>query len=203
MIPLRARYLLLLICTALTAAAVLEFIRDVPTPNIPAIIGTSAPKSLTPLSLLTSPEAVSVDIPLSHHPAVSVVVTYDESTLAEDIKESDIDFFWMNVETLFALSVREKFSRVQLSESDTRVLTQNIRDIRESLIALRQINRSAESGREIIGLKSQLDENIRNAQALTGISMSELLSRLTTEGIDNDKPEKGEVVLEYLQPPDR
>lgn len=115
----------------------------------------------------------------------------------------DPDLFRKNIEETLALSVREKVPGLRLSAEEMRELAREILIIRETFRGLRMAGRTPENAAYIKALAGQLDESDRIIREMTGMSTAEFLIRMTTEGIDNDKPEKGEVVLEYLHPPGR
>ncbi len=115
----------------------------------------------------------------------------------------DQELFRKNIEEALALSVREKMPGLRLSGEEIRELAREILIMRETFAGLRQAGRTPENAASIKALAGRLDESDRIIRELTGMGAAEFLSRMTTEGIDNDKPEKGEVVLEYLHPPGR
>jgi len=101
------------------------------------------------------------------------------------------------------MSIRKKLTGARLSEGDTRELIDTIRDMQASLVSLRETRRTPENAADIKALAGRIEESSQRIQEMTGMSAAEFLNRLTMEGIDNDKPEEGAVVLEYLAPPDR
>jgi len=200
MSPHRARYFLFLIlCVALTAAVIWYLIPGGPAPGVistPDAAGPSTPHAGMP--------SASTDISQPFGVAGHLSPGDDEPPQIASLEErSDPDHFWKNVEDMLALSIRKKLTGARLSEGDTRELIDTIRDMQASLVSLRETRRTPENAADIKALAGRIEESSQRIQEMTGMSAAEFLNRLTMEGIDNDKPEEGAVVLEYLAPPDR
>jgi len=199
MSPHRARYFLFLIlCAALTAAVIWYLIPGGPAPGVistPDAAGPSTPHAGMP--------SASTDIPLPFSMRGNLPPGSEESLQIESMERSDPGHFWKNVEDMLTMSIRKKLTGARLSEGDTRELIDTIRDMQASLVSLRETRRTPENAADIKALAGRIEESSQRIQEMTGMSAAEFLNRLTMEGIDNDKPEEGAVVLEYLAPPDR
>ena len=199
MSPHRARYLLFLIfCIALTAGGIWYLIPGGPAPGV-----ISAPNAAGPSAPHADMQSASSDISLPLNIPGQLPFGSEEHLQIESMERNDPDLFRRNIEDMLALSVREKIPGVQLSEKEFRGLAEDIRIMHETFAGLRETRRTPENAADIKVLAGRLEESSRRIQGVTGMSAAEFLNRLTTEGIDNDKPEEGDVVLEYLDPPDR
>ena len=199
MSPHRARYFLFVIlCVALTAAVIWYLIPGGPAPGV-----ISAPDAAGPSAPSPDMPSASTVIPLPFSMPGNLPPGSEEPLQVESMERNDPELFRRNIEDTLALSVREKIPGVRLSEKEIRGLAEDIRTMRETFAVLRETRRTPENAADIKVLAGRLEENSRRIQEVTGMSAAAFLNRLTTDGIDNDKPEEGEVVLEYLDPPDR
>ncbi len=199
MSPLRVRlFLCLFVCTALSAA-VIGFINL--TGSGPSGISLPAALSSSPSyrGTLSKPAGAAPSI----SPAGPALPGAEGVTRIAAAEKSTPDLFKKNIEDTLALTLYEKVPEVRLSAKQIRELTEDILIMRETFAALRETQRTPEHAADISALIDRIDESDRRIRERTGMSAAEFLNRLTTEGIDNDKPEKAEVVLEYLDSPGR
>jgi len=99
---------------------------------------------------------------------------------------------------LIALALREKLPEASLSDDEIRELANNVLTFRESMQNLRETERTPENAERIRELMGRVEENRQRFETAAGMSINEFLRRTTTGGIDNDRHEKGKVVLETL-----
>ncbi len=99
---------------------------------------------------------------------------------------------------LIALTLREKLPEASLSDDEIRELANNVLTFRESMQNLRETERTPENAERIRELMGRVEENRQRFETAAGMSINEFLRRTTTGGIDNDRHEKGKVVLETL-----
>ena len=110
---------------------------------------------------------------------------------------------WQRLPATLSLAIREKLPEVSLSDEDIRELTETIRTFRESMQSLREVERTPENADRIRELMGRVEEDRRQFEKTTGMSIAEFVQRTTTSGIDNGKPEEGKVVPETLDGPGR
>jgi transcriptional regulator with AAA-type ATPase domain len=96
------------------------------------------------------------------------------------------------------LALREKLPEASLSDDEIRELANNVLTFRESMQNLRETERTPENAERIRELMGRVEENRQRFETAAGMSINEFLRRTTTGGIDNDRHEKGKVVLETL-----
>jgi len=159
------------------------------------------------------PEAgVSSASPVEATPAATPVLTPppDEFVARETKNEppslivsNDSDEMWQRLPATLSLAIREKLPEASLSDEDIRELTETIRTFRESMQSLREVERTPENADRIRDLMGRVEEDRRQFEKTTGMSIAEFVQRTTTSGIDNGKPEEGKVVLETLDGPGR
>lgn len=195
MTPLRPRHLFFL---ALIAAAYLAGIRiyapEVDAPGTSPVV-SSSPSASTPGAGLYGPVPVTAPRPLPPGEEASPQIAA--------LEKNDPELFRQKVEDTLAQAVREKFPEARLSDREVAELAETIRTLRESFAGLQELKRTPENAAAIAALAGQVEQGIRSIEMATGMNVAGFLSRITTEGIDNEKPEKGEVVLEYLDSPGR
>jgi hypothetical protein len=137
----------------------------------------------TPASALTPPPDEFVARETKNEPPAPIV-------------SNDSDEMWQRLPATLSLAIREKLPGASLSDEDIRKLTETIRTFRESMQSLRDVERI----RELMG---RVEEDRRQFEKTTGMSIAEFVQRTTTSGIDNGKPEEGKVVPEPLDGPGR
>ena len=116
---------------------------------------------------------------------------------------NDSDEMWQRLPATLPPAIREKLPEASLSDEDIRVLTETIGALQESMQSLREVERTPENADRIRELMGRIEEDRRQFEKTTGMSMAEFVQRTTTSGIDNGKPEEGKVVLEPLDGPGR
>jgi predicted nucleic acid-binding Zn-ribbon protein len=127
----------------------------------------------------------------------------DSRQVAAIEKGRDPELFRRNVEDALARVVQEKLPEAELSDREIAQLAQTIRTLSESIAGLQELERTPENAAAIEALAGRIQQESRRIEEATGMSATAFLNRITTEGIDNEKPEKGDVVLEYLDSPGR
>lgn len=156
--------------------------------------------------------ASPVEAPVEAAPAAAPVLTPppDEFVARETKSEppapivsNDSDEMWQRLPATLSLAIRDKLPEASLSDEDIRELTETIRTFRESMQSLREVERTPENADRIRELMGRIEEDRRQFEKTTGMSMGEFVQRTTTSGIDNGKPEEGKVVLEPLDGPGR
>jgi len=100
-------------------------------------------------------------------------------------------------------ALREKLPEASLSDEDIKALVETIQVLRESMQSLRGVERIPENADRIRELMARIEENRRQFEKATGISIAEFVQRMTASGIDNDKRDENKVVLETLDGPGR
>lgn len=200
MSPLRARYFVLpvLFAAAFTAAGIWYFTTQGHVPREFSSTATLPSSSSSPGTSSASNGAF-----LSLDPFDRSGSGGDDIIQVAAVEENAPNLPRKNVEEMLALQVRDRIPEARLSGEEIRKLAEEILVMRETLEILRRIPRTPDNTAEITVLKGRLDERNQRIQELTGMSTAEFLNRLTTEGIDNDETDKGELVLEYLDSPDR
>jgi len=119
------------------------------------------------------------------------------------MEKNNPEVFRQNVEDALARAMQEKLPEVGLSDREIAQLAENIRTLRESIAGLQELERTPENAAAIAALADRIESESRKIEEATGMSAAAFLNRITTEGIDNDKPETGDVALEYMDPPGR
>jgi hypothetical protein len=149
-----------------------------------------------------SPVEAPVEAPIEAAPAPASALAPQNETPAP-IVSNDSDEMWRRLPATLSLAIREKLPDASLSDEDIRELTETIRTFRESMQSLREVERTPENADRIRELMGRVEEDRRQFEKTTGMSIAEFVQRTTTSGIDNGKPEEGKVVLETLDGPGR
>jgi hypothetical protein len=119
------------------------------------------------------------------------------------IVANDSDEMWQRLPATLSLTIREKLPEASLSDEDIRELTETIRTFRESMQSLRDVERSPENADRIRELMGRVEEDRRQFEKTTGMSIAEFVQRTTTSEIDNDKRDESKGILEPLDGPGR
>jgi len=119
------------------------------------------------------------------------------------IVSNDSDEMWQRLPATLPLAIREKLPEASLSDEDIRELTETIGALRESMQGLREVERTPENADKIRELMGRIEEDRRQFEKTTGMSIAEFVRRTTTSGIDNGKREEGKGVPETLDGPGR
>lgn len=107
---------------------------------------------------------------------------------------------WEEVQEILASVIDEKFPELRVSDRELMELTENVRTIRESMQAMRDIERTSANAEAINGLHVQLNTALQVFEEITGTTAEEFMGRVRTRsGIDNEEPDDGQVVTEYLR----
>jgi hypothetical protein len=159
---------------------------------------------------VSSASPVEAPIAASPTPAPVPSVLPDEFTARETknvppapIVSTDADDVWQRLPATLSLTIREKFPEASLSDEDIRELTATLRTLRESIQRLREVERTPENADRIRELMGRIEEDSRQFEKTTGMSVAEFVRRSTTSGIDNGKQEEGKGILETLDGPGR
>jgi transcriptional regulator with AAA-type ATPase domain len=110
---------------------------------------------------------------------------------------------WQRLPATLSLAIREKLPEASLSDEDIREMTETIRTFRESMQSLREVERTPENADRVRELMGRVEEDRRQFEKTTGMSIAEFVQRTTTSGIDNGKPEEGKGIPETLDGPGR
>jgi hypothetical protein len=196
---LRPRHILFLALSATVIWAGIRFyalgILTPGKPSVPSSPPTASAPSPVPVSGVYGP--VPLSAPRSFPPAE------EDSRHVAAIEKGDPELFQRNVEDALARVVQEKLPEAGLSDREIAQLAQTIRTLRESIAGLQELERTPENAAAIEALAGRIQQESGRIEEATGMSAAAFLNRITTEGIDNEKPEKGDVVLEHLDSPDR
>jgi hypothetical protein len=136
-------------------------------------------------------------------PPVEFAVRETKNEPLAPIASNDSDEMWQRLPATLPLSIREKLPEVSLSDEDIQGLTETIRTFRESMQSLRDVERTPENADRIRELMGRVEEDRRQFEKTTGMSIAEFVQHTTTSGIDNGKPEEGKGILETLDGPGR
>ena len=146
--------------------------------------------------------ASPVEAPIEAAPPPASALTPQNEPPAP-IGSNDSDEMWQRLSATLSFAIREKLPEASLSDEDIRELTETIRTFRESMQSLREMERTPENADRIRELMGRVEEDRRQFEKTTGMSIAEFVQRTTISGIDNGKPEEGKVVLETLDGPGR
>lgn len=197
MTPLHPRhYFFVVLSTAVILAGIGVYASWVLAPGKPAV--PSAP----PTASVPAPAPGAYGpVPLSAYQ--SFPPGEEDTRQVAAMEKNNPEVFRQNVEDALARAMQEKLPEVGLSDREIAQLAENIRTLRESIAGLQELERTPENAAAIAALADRIESESRKIEEATGMSAAAFLNRITTEGIDNDKPETGDVALEYMDPPGR
>jgi|GEM_PF-683833 hypothetical protein len=95
-------------------------------------------------------------------------------------------------------ALREALPEESLSDEQVRELTESVQVFRGSMRTLQDTERTPENAERIRELMGRIEENRRRFEAAAGMSINEFLRRTTADGIDNDRHDEGEAILETV-----
>ena len=106
---------------------------------------------------------------------------------------------WEEVQEDLALTIREKFPELKVSQTGLQNLTETIRTVQKSMLKLGELERTRSNREEIQSIRSELNWALESFEELTEMSLSDfILFGRPESGIDNEKPDDEEIVEEYL-----
>lgn len=192
MTPLRPGHILFIVLSAAVILAAIRF-------YAPGLIAPGQPSVPSSPPAIPGPSPAPLSAP---RPPPPVEEDAPQAAPAETEKGNPELMRW-NIEDALARAIQEKLPEAGLSDRQIAQLAQSVRTLQESIAGLQGLERTPENAAAIEALGGAIEQETRTIEEITGMSAAAFFNRITTEGIDNEKPEKGEVVLEYLDPPGR
>lgn len=142
--------------------------------------------------------------PLGHSeflldPSLATQSASEGSPAPKNDGETD-EICWEEVQEILASVIDEKFPELVLSDRDLMELTGSVRIIRECMQAMRDMERTSANAEAMRGLHVQLNSGLQVFEEITGMAAGGFMGRARTRsGIDNEEPDDGQVVTEYLR----
>jgi hypothetical protein len=123
-----------------------------------------------------------------------------EETLPEwKAKPQNEPVFWDEVQEDLTAIIREKFPELKLSPRDLQRLTETIRTLQKSMLALGELERTKSNHEKIEKIRSEVNQELEAFEEITQISISDfILYGRPESGLDNEKPDDEEIIEEYL-----
>jgi len=114
-------------------------------------------------------------------------------------KPQNEPFFWEEVQEGLTVIIREKFPELKLSQRDLQRLTETIRTLQKSMLALGELERTRSNREEIKQIRSEVNRSLETFEEITQMSISDfILYGRPESGLDNGKPDDEEIIEEYL-----
>ena len=107
--------------------------------------------------------------------------------------------FWDEVQEDLTVIIQEKFPELKPSQGDLQRLTETIRTLQKSMLALGELERTKSNHEKIEKIRSELNQELEAFEEITQISISDfILYGRPESGLDNEKPDDEEIIEEYL-----
>ena len=114
-------------------------------------------------------------------------------------KPQNESIFWEEVQEDLTAIIREKFPELKLSQRDLQRLTETIRTLQKSMLALGELERTKSNREEIQKIRSEVNRTLETFEEITQMSISDfILFGRPESGLDNEKPDDEEIIEEYL-----
>jgi hypothetical protein len=123
----------------------------------------------------------------------------EEALTERRAKPQNESIFWEEVQEDLTAIIREKFPDLKLSQSDLQRLTETIRPLQKSMLALGELERTKSNREEIQKIRSEVNRTLEAFEEITQMSISDfILYGRPESGLDNGKPDDEEIIEEYL-----
>ena len=129
-------------------------------------------------------------------------VSSEQKTVTQLQKEEateNNEIFEESIQSLLIMGIKDDFPELNLSDSKLHELTGTVISIRESMQALRDLERTSENAESFNQLQDHLDEARNHFERITGMSLTTFMLHSHADGgLDNDRLHDEEIVFEYL-----
>ena len=123
----------------------------------------------------------------------------EEALTERRAKPQNEPVFWEEVQEDLTAIIREKFPELKLSQRDLQRLTETIRTLQKSMLALGELERTKSNRGEIQKIRSEVNRALEAFEEITQMSISDfILYGRPESGLDNEKPDDEEIIEEYL-----
>lgn len=133
-------------------------------------------------------------------PQLGYFLRSPEEVLSETIANPrSNDILWEEVQEDLVLMIKEKFPELKLSKRQLLELTETIKIIRKAMNEMREFERTRDNSDAVRRIRGELDWAVDSFGQITQMDLAEFILRgRPKSGIDNEEPEDGEIVKEYL-----